>query len=305
MTIDQSVETFINSMRVERFASEHTVTAYAKDLMELSIFIDKEQYPDNINSVDLNLLRSFVAGYYDKGLAKSSIERKVSTLKSFFKFLYKKSIVEIDPSKLIKFPKKERYLPQVFNIDDLFTLLDKPDQSNAVGMRDAIILEFMYATGVRVSELVNLSFNDIDLSSLRIRVMGKGNKERIIPLAPNIANMIKKYQNVMNEILRANGNIKTDALFINQDGDRLTDRSVRRVVDKYLLEIGLPKDFSPHSFRHSFATHLLEGGADLRSIQELLGHSSLSTTQKYLNSDITKLLEVYDKSHPMQKKRKA
>ncbi len=303
MIMDEALERFINSIRVEKQGSDHTITAYAKDITELITFIDENNLSDDITTIESSTLRLFIGELYSRELAKSTIERKVSSIKSFFKFLYQHKILETNPSQLLKFPKKEKYLPKVFNIDDLFSLLDKPDVSKASGLRDLLLLELMYGTGMRVSELVGLSFSDIDFSGLRIRVMGKGKKERIIPIAPMIKEMILNYQNIMQEILRTGSSLQGDALFINQDGDRLTDRSVRRLVDKYLLDAGLPKDFSPHSFRHSFATHLLEGGADLRSIQELLGHSSLSTTQKYINSDISKLLAVYDKSHPMQKQK--
>ncbi len=304
MEIDNAVEEFINFIRVERQYSNHSITAYAKDLSELAIYIDEEKLGSNIKVVDFYVLRGFITTLYDKELSKSSIERKISTLKSFFKFLYRRGIIADNPARMLKFPKKEKYLPNVFNVDDIFTLLDLPDKSTPMGMRDALILELLYGTGVRVSELVGLDRNAVDLNGMRILVRGKGKKERIVPLAPELISLIKDYYKVMYDIVSEGRVVESDALIINRLGSRMTDRTIRRVVEAYLKKAGLPLDYSPHSFRHTFATHLLEGGADLRSIQELLGHESLATTQKYTHSDLASLLKVYDETHPMAKKEK-
>lgn len=304
MEIDNAIEEFINFIRVERQYSQHSITAYAKDLSELAIYIDEEKLGSNIKVVDFYVLRGFITTLYDKELSKSSIERKISTLKSFFKFLYRRGIIEDNPARMLKFPKKEKYLPNVFNVDDIFTLLDLPDKSTPMGMRDALILELLYGTGVRVSELVGLDRNVVDLNGMRILVRGKGKKERIVPLAPELISLIKDYYKVMYDIVSEGRVVESDALIINRLGSRMTDRTIRRVVEAYLKKAGLPLDYSPHSFRHTFATHLLEGGADLRSIQELLGHESLATTQKYTHSDLASLLKVYDETHPMAKKNK-
>ena len=304
MEIDNAVEEFINFIRVERQYSTQTITAYAKDLSELAIYIDNEKLENNIKAVDFYVLRGFITTLYDKELSKSSIERKISTLKSFFKFLYRRGIIADNPARMLKFPKKEKYLPNVFNVDDIFTLLDLPDKSTPMGMRDALILELLYGTGVRVSELVGLDRNAVDLNGMRILVRGKGKKERIVPLAPELISLIKDYYKVMYDIVSEGRVVESDALIINRLGSRMTDRTIRRIVEAYLKKAGLPLDYSPHSFRHTFATHLLEGGADLRSIQELLGHESLATTQKYTHSDLASLLKVYDETHPMAKKNK-
>lgn len=304
MEIDNAIEEFINFIRVERQYSNHSITAYAKDLSELAIYIDEEKLGSNIKVVDFYVLRGFITTLYDKELSKSSIERKISTLKSFFKFLYRRGIIADNPARMLKFPKKEKYLPNVFNVDDIFTLLDLPDKSTPMGMRDALILELLYGTGVRVSELVGLDRNAVDLNGMRILVRGKGKKERIVPLAPELISLIKDYYKVMYDIVSEGRVVESDALIINRLGSRMTDRTIRRVVEAYLKKAGLPLDYSPHSFRHTFATHLLEGGADLRSIQELLGHESLATTQKYTHSDLASLLKVYDETHPMAKKNK-
>ena len=304
MEIDNAIEEFINFIRVERQYSNHSITAYAKDLSELAIYIDEEKLGSNIKVVDFYVLRGFITTLYDKELSKSSIERKISTLKSFFKFLYRRGIIADNPARMLKFPKKEKYLPNVFNVDDIFTLLDLPDKSTPMGMRDALILELLYGTGVRVSELVGLDRNAVDLNGMRILVRGKGKKERIVPLAPELISLIKDYYKVMYDIVSEGRVVESDALIINRLGSRMTDRTIRRIVEAYLKKAGLPLDYSPHSFRHTFATHLLEGGADLRSIQELLGHESLATTQKYTHSDLASLLKVYDDTHPMAKKNK-
>lgn len=304
MEIDNAIEEFINFIKVERQYSNHSITAYAKDLSELAIYIDEEKLGSNIKVVDFYVLRGFITTLYDKELSKSSIERKISTLKSFFKFLYRRGIIEDNPARMLKFPKKEKYLPNVFNVDDIFTLLDLPDKSTPMGMRDALILELLYGTGVRVSELVGLDRSMVDLQGMRILVLGKGKKERIVPLAPELISLIKDYYKVMYDIVSEGRVVESDALIINRLGSRMTDRTIRRVVEAYLKKAGLPLDYSPHSFRHTFATHLLEGGADLRSIQELLGHESLATTQKYTHSDLASLLKVYDDTHPMAKKEK-
>ncbi len=295
MEIDNAIEEFINFVHVEREYSEHSVTAYAKDLSELSIYAHDEKVPDDVKSLDFFTLRGFITTLYDRELSKS-------TIKSFFKFLYRRGFIEENPARMLKFPKKEKYLPTVFNVDDIFTLLDLPDKTTPMGMRDALILELLYGTGIRVSELVGLDRSAVDLNGMRILVRGKGKKERIVPLAPELITLIRDYYKVMYDIVADNRIVDSDALIINRLGTRMTDRTVRRVVEAYLKKAGLPLDYSPHSFRHTFATHLLEGGADLRSIQELLGHESLATTQKYTHSDLASLLKVYDESHPMAKK---
>lgn len=302
MNLDTAVSEFINFVKIERDYSDHSITAYAKDLSELLIYVDSEKYPDDIKSVDFFALRGFVASLYDRNLSKATIERKISSIKSFFKFLYKKGVLEENPARMLKFPKKDKKLPTVFNVDDIFKLLDTPDTSTPMGLRDCLILEMLYGTGARVSEIAGLNVTDVDIKGERILIRGKGKKERIVPISSQVADMIKKYYKAIPSILASGRQVEDDAFIINRLGGRMTDRTIRRVVEGYLKKAGLPLDYSPHSFRHTFATHLLEGGADLRSIQELLGHESLSTTQKYTNMDLASLLKVYDESHPKAKK---
>lgn len=302
MQIDKSVTLFLKFMQSEKGASEHTLKNYSRDLADLCTYLE-ESAIDDISGADFFILRGFVAMLYEKGLAKSTIERKIACLKSFFAFLQKRNHIDDNPARVLKFPKKEEKAFKVFNIDSILALLDAPDQSVASGMRDSLLLELMYGTGVRVSELVGLNLSDVDFSGMRILVRGKGKKERIVPIA-------EMHMNLLNDYLDAKPDICTgylpdnEAIFINKFGSRLTDRSVRRIVEKYLKIAGLPMDFSPHSFRHSYATHLLEGGADLRTIQTLLGHESLTTTQKYTHLNLTELLRVYDATHPKAMKDK-
>lgn len=297
---DRAVADFILFLKNERNASEHTIKAYSGDLAELAEYLENEKI-SNIEETDFFVLRGFAASLFDKGGSKATAERKIACLKSFYKFLHRKGITDDNHARMLKFPKKEKKIFTVFNVDDLLNLLELPDKTEGAGMRDALILELMYGTGVRVSELTGLNISDIDIRGMRMRVRGKGKKERIIPLGDILGELIAMYLRVRADV-PADGHFpKDDAVFINKYGTRLTDRSVGRIVEKYLKQAGLPLDFSPHSFRHSFATHLLEGGADLRTIQELLGHESLSTTQKYTHLNLSDLLRVYDKTHPKAK----
>ena len=299
MTLSEAVDSFINFLKIEKDASLHTIRSYMNDLVELINFIGDDS--KDIRSIDFFTLREYITTLYDKKLSKTTIERKVSSIKSFYKYLNQKGVVQENPARMLRFPKKEKKLFKVFNIDDLFNLLEIPDKSTQSGLRDALIMELMYGTGVRVSELVGIKIDDIDFEGLRLRVRGKGKKERIIPLAEFHIKFIRKYISLREEILKGD-NVKTDQLFINKYGTPLSDRSVRRIVEKYLKLAGLPLEFSPHSFRHSFATHMLESGADLRTIQTLLGHSSLSTTQKYTHLNLSDILKIYDETHPFAKK---
>lgn len=301
MNIDKAVTLFLKFMDSEKGASEHTLKNYSRDLADLCSYLEESAIED-ISGADFFALRGFVAMLFDKELSKSTIERKIACLKSFFSFLQKKNHLDDNPARMLKFPKKEQKAFKVFNIDSIIALLEAPDRSDPFGIRDALLLELMYGTGVRVSELVGLNLSDIDFGGRRILVRGKGKKERIVPVADMHVDLINDYLDAKADI--SPGRMPDyEAVFINKLGTRLTDRSVRRTVEKYLKMVGLPLDFSPHSFRHSYATHLLEGGADLRTIQQLLGHSSLSTTQKYTHLNLTELLRVYDETHPLGSKK--
>lgn len=294
MKAEEAISKFTIFLQVEKGYSQHTIKSYLNDINDLMLFLGCDR---DITDISYYTLRGFINSLYEKGLSKSTIERKIACLKSFFSFLVKRGFIEDNPSRLLRFPKKEQKLFNVFNIDDILNLLETPDRSTPDGLRDALILEMLYGTGMRVSELVMTDVNDIDFNGMRIRVKGKGKKERVLPLDYFHIEMIQDY--LQKRIVIAKKGIKDpEALFINKLGTRLTDRSVRRIVEKYLKLANLPCDYSPHDFRHTFATHLLENGADLRTIQQLLGHSSLSTTQKYTHLNLSEILKIYDLTHP-------
>jgi integrase/recombinase XerC len=299
MEISRCIKLFEKYLNDEKGFSVHTLKSYKIDLKDFELFLEEESI-NNIENIDFFVLRGFVASLFQKDLSKATMERKIACLKSFYKFLNQKGYLSDNPARMLKFPPKEKKLFKVFNIDDVLRLLEIPDKTTPSGLRDALILEILYGTGIRVSELVGINMEDIDLVGLRIRIRGKGKKERFVPIAEMHSDMIENYLKKRQGICKGY-RIEGSQLFINKFGKRLTDRSVRRIVEKYLNEAGLPIDFSPHSFRHSFATHLLESGADLRIIQFLLGHSSLSTTQKYTHLNLSELLKVYDNAHPKAK----
>lgn len=340
-SVVQAFNMFIEHIRIERGASNHTVRAYIGDLRELATYAigddmgvrvvvgkdgllrveasldadadasrtpDASQTPDAsldiaVHQLDASYLRGFAPYLLDKGLSASSIERKIATTKSLYKYLFSVGVVKADYAKGLKFPKKEGKQPEVFSIDAIFGLMDLPDKSKGVGLRDALLLDLMYSMGVRVSELVGMDVGDIDFSAMHIVVTGKGGKQRILPIFPEHVELINTYIGKRSEIVAPSHQVSPECLFINKYGKRLSDRSVRNIVDKYLAKAGLPLSLSPHSFRHTFATHLLESGADIRSIQELLGHDSLATTEKYTHMNLMALLKVYDESHPANAKK--
>ncbi len=290
----KNIEQFCSFLKSEKNVSVHTLTAYTKDLEEFLLFTDKKA--GDIDNLDI---RSFLASLHHKKLKKSSISRKLATIRSFFNYLQREGIVKRNPARLVASPKIQRTLPRFLTVDEAFALMDSPKGDIFQAARDKAILELLYSSGVRVSELTALDINDFDIKESLVRVKGKGKKERILPIGSKSIEAIKNY--LPERILLKK---KSQALFLNTQGGRLTQRSIRRIVDKYGRMIAIKGNLSPHALRHTFATHLLHGGADLRSIQELLGHSSLSTTQKYTHVDIAHLIEVYDKAHPMAKRSK-
>lgn len=304
MELRQAIERFIDYMYVQKAASEHTLKAYSGDLGELTAYVDEAGSKD-VAAVDFYMLRGFVALLHERKLAKSTIERKVCGIRSFFKYLSKQQIINENPARALKLPHKEKKAVSVFNIDDVFRILEMPGTDTAEGLRDTMCLEILYGTGLRASEMVGLDIADVDLAGGRLRVRGKGKKERIVPIAPLHGELIRQYLKSRNEILAPGRTIQDDALVISRLGTRLTTRSLQRIVDKWVSSVGLsPLEHSPHTFRHTFATHLLEGGADLRAVQEMLGHESLATTQKYTHLQLATLLKTYDLSHPKAKRNK-
>ncbi len=284
------IDKFINYLKVERNASNHTIINYTIDLGVFKTFLGDRQ----IETIDHLALRRFLAELRARNYAKRTIARKLASLRSLFRFLFREGYIKKNPITAISTPKLDRKLPVFLDVAKIEKLLQSPPESDAAGLRDRALLETLYSTGIRVSELVGLDIDDVDIISGVVKVLGKGSKERIVPIGEPALNAIRKYLDK-----RAGSRVKDrTAVFLNNHGKRLTDRSVRRVVDKHIRACSMTEKISPHSLRHSFATHLLDRGADLRSVQELLGHANLSTTQIYTHVTMERLKTVYDKAHP-------
>jgi integrase/recombinase XerC len=293
-------QAFLEDLEHRRGVSAHTIKSYRADLDQFTRFLVDEwgMDPNKLTpkDVDVLTLRGFLAHLHGKGTARSSIARKLAALRTFFRFLTREGRLEKNPARLISTPRQEKKIPGRLEEKEVEKLLDCPDTSDPLGRRDQAILELFYATGLRVGELVGLDRSSVERDAQLVRAKGKGRKERLVPYGEPAAEALDRYLRDRRQLaMRGPG---TDALFLNARGQRLTVRSVHRLVRKYLRQAALRSGLSPHSLRHAFATHLLERGADLRSIQELLGHSSLSTTQKYTHLSTAKLLKVYEKSHP-------
>jgi len=298
MRIEDAIRAFGTHMEVERNLSYHTRRSYLSDLGQFGKFL-VENGMDRPGDVDQVVIRTFLASLYRGKTKKVTISRKVASLRAFFTFLLREGVIRYNPAQMVQAPKIDKYLPSFLSIDEVFSLLKVRFEPGVSGLRDRAIIEFLYSAGVRVSELTGLNVADVDFSSGLAKVRGKGRKERVVPVGGPALSALKTY---VDSRTVAEGS-KTDAygeapLFLNRTGSRLTPRSVRRIIDKYITLGGVGKKISPHALRHTFATHLMDAGADLRVIQELLGHESLSTTQKYTSVSVRRLMEVYDKSHP-------
>lgn len=288
--IKKYIDDFLRHLKTEKGVSEHTLRAYRKDLGEFAAHITVE----SIHETDMLDIRGFTASQISKGLNKATVSRRLAAVKSFFRFLNREGIMEKNPARIVPSPKISEKRPAFLSIDDAFGLVEKPDGVGFIIVRDRAILELLYSSGVRVGELSSLDVDDVNMKEGLIKVRGKGKKERIVPIGEAAVDALKSYL-IERMLLKK----KQMALFLNRSGGRLTERSVRRTVVKYAREFGIKGAIGPHTIRHTFATHLLQEGADLRVIQELLGHSSLSTTQKYTHLDIRHLIDVYDGAHPL------
>lgn len=293
-SMDSLIQKFLRYLEIERGASPHTLRAYREDLEIFFGYVGPE-----IKDIELNDIRGFVAEQINAGHKKTTVGRRLATIRSFLKFSYREGHIKTNPAKLVPSPKLPKTLPNFLSVDTVFSLVEKPEGIGFLPVRDRAMLELLYSSGLRVSELAGLNADDIDVREGLVKVKGKGKKERIVPVGKKAIEAIKTYT-VERILLRK----KETAFFLNRNGTRLTDRSIRRIVIKYAKAIGVDGQIGPHTLRHTFASHLLQGGADLRVIQELLGHSSLSTTQKYTHLDITHLMDTYDKAHPLAKDEK-
>lgn len=290
--MEKQVHNFLSFLQTEKNASEHTVKNYQIDLREFDVFLEKKDLSD-VAYLDI---RSFLAHLKTKNYSKSSISRKLACIRSFFKYLVREKFLSSNPASSVATPKRDKRLPKFLDSTEVANLLEAPSRENWEEKRDRAILETLYSSGLRVSELVGLNRDDVDIFSALVRIRGKGKKERIVPVGKIALEAIQNYLEKKPPRDRDQGFKKP--LYLNRSGGRLTDRSVRRMVLKYARRISLKKDISPHILRHSFATHMLDRGADLRSVQELLGHENLSTTQIYTHVTTKRLKEAYDAAHP-------
>ncbi len=280
------IEKFIRYLEIEKNYSKHTILNYHLDLKDFRKFIGDLA----VEKVDYLTLRKYLAILKEKKLGNRSVGRKLSTLRSFFRFLTKEGYLKTDPIISLSSPKLEKHLPAFLTEEEVTKLIESVTSRDERGLRDKAILEVFYSTGIRISELVGLNVDDVDLISGIAKVMGKGKKERIVPIGDKAISVLRVYLDKRTK--------QPDAIFLNKNGKRITDRGVRNVVKKYIRLVGIKQGVSAHTLRHSFATHLLNRGADLRSVQELLGHANLSTTQIYTHLTTEKLKSVYDKAHP-------
>jgi len=327
------IDEFLNYLKFERHFSPHTAKCYSADLAQFSAFLmgdtaaaagrqnfagaaptsrmsasgqaggggtavlAEPQLQQKLRDADTEQIKLFLAFLGTQNYSKSTVARKLATLRSFYKFCLRRGYVKAHPLATIRTPKQEKRLPKFLELEQITKLLSTPDDGTLLGARDKAMLEVLFSTGVRVSELVDLNFADLDFEGQAVRVRGKGKKQRTSPIGPTALAAIQKYLQLRRADARST-NFDQSAVFVNKHGQRLSTRSVRRKLDKYLAECGLDPTISPHTLRHSFATHMLNRGADLRSVQELLGHQSLSTTQVYTHLTTPRLKAVYDDAHP-------
>ncbi|CAN5592466.1 tyrosine recombinase XerC [soil metagenome] len=302
--LEEHLKQFFQHLRYERNVSQHTLRNYSSDLEQFRDYLLLKGRVSDIavSEIDHLTIREWMAELHGESKKKTSIARKLASLRTFFQFLVREGVQENNPAKLVATPKVERKLPTHLSMEDAVRFIETPDLQTDLGRRDRAILEFLYATGMRVGELVGLNLKDIDFREKLVRVTGKRKKQRILPFGEPALQALMYYLNETRATFLNNcppTERDDQAVFLNYQGTRITTRSVGRMVDKYIkLCAEINRDISPHSLRHSFATHLLDSGADLRDIQELLGHARLSTTQIYTQVSMEKLIEVYDKAHP-------
>ena len=293
-------------LEVERNVSAHTRIAYIADIQEFTRFLHNNNFiksQDEIINVEPENIREYLSYLYRQKVKKVTVNRKVSSLRAFYKYVLRTGKIKNNPAEMIQTLKTEKYMPTFLSVDEMFELLKERDESSVLSLRNRAILEIFYSSGLRLSELAGLDLIDLDFNQKLVKVRGKGRKERIVPVGGPALKAVQEYLEKIGEIRKdTNGDILKKPLFLNARGERITTRSIARIVNEITSKSGIGRKISPHALRHSFATHLLNAGADLRSIQELLGHESLSTTQKYTAVNINRMMEIYDKAHPRSKK---
>lgn len=299
--MEELLKKYEEYLKHEQDASSHTSKNYLADLRQFKDYLEKN-HPQvasggksTLTKIDHNIIRGYLSTLFSKN-NPASIARKLASLRSFFKYWIREGTLSSNPAKDVATPKVPKRLPKFLTVDEVSVLLKGPNSDDILSLRDRSMMEVMYASGLRVSELVGLDLENVNLSEGILKILGKGRKERIVPVGSKAQTALANYLAHREELLDKSH--PTKAIFLNRQGTRITPRSVERMVQKYLKSSGIQKEVTPHVLRHSFATHMLNSGADLRGIQELLGHSSLSTTQKYTHVSVDKLMDVYEKTHP-------
>jgi len=297
MEMEDHIDQFITYIEIERNYSQNTTASYRADLLDFKQFLTSMDDPlPPIGEIDHLTVRSYLANLQDRQLSRSTVLRRLSSLRSFFRYLCRRGHLNADPTEALATPKAQRKLPDFLELSEVEALLSVPDTTTVIGLRDQAILELLYSTGMRVSELLALDLSDVEWQNAVVKVRGKGKKERILPVGKMALAALENYLLRRQEWL---GGRTSQAIFVSQRGNRIPDaKSIRRRIEKYVAAAGIQKKITPHTLRHTFATHMLNAGADLRSVQELLGHASLSTTQIYTHVTADRLKQVYEKAHP-------
>ncbi len=303
--MDDIIRDFQTYLTAERNVSEHTRVAYMGDLEEFVEFLQNNNFiknQDGIAGVETETIRAYLGYLFRQKVKKVTVNRKISSLRSFYKYLIRSGKTKNNPAAMIQTSKTEKYMPNFLSVDEIFELLNAQMTGSMPGLRNLAMLELFYSSGLRLSELAGLNVMDLDFNQALVKVRGKGRKERIVPIGGQARLALQEYLAKTDEARKKkNADVFNSPLFLNTRGARITARSIARIVDEATKKSGIGRKISPHALRHTFATHLLNAGADLRSIQELLGHESLSTTQKYTAVNISRMMEIYDKAHPRAK----
>ncbi len=298
--MQENLINFINYIEKQKKYSLHTCKNYEIDILEFKNYLEKKNF--NYLNVDYDFIKSYLMVLYNRKLSRNSVARKLSSLRSFYKYLFNNNLINTNPFKYVSTPKKEKRLPKYLGIEELEIIFNIPDINIPLGQRNRLVLEVLYATGIRVSELVNIKVSDIDFYKKEIRILGKGNKERIDPFGDYCLESINLFLNDGRKKILKKHHTNCEYLIINARGKQITTRGVEKIIDDIVKKASLKKHVSPHMLRHSFATHMLNEGCDIRTVQELLGHESLESTQIYTHVSNERLREVYLKCHPLNKK---
>ncbi len=297
----ENLDKFLNYIQKQKNYSSNTIKNYKIDILEFKNYLDKEDI--NYLTVDYDFIKGYLMVLYQRNLSRNSVARKLSSLRSFYKYLFNNNFIKQNPFRYVATPKKEKKLPRYLGVEDLEILFETPSLNTPLGQRNRLILEVLYACGIRVSELVNIKLSDIDFDKKEIKVLGKGNKERLVEFGDYCLYFMELFLNDGRKKILEKHHVTCDYLILNEKGKKITTRGVEVIVQDIVKKTALKKRVSPHMLRHTFATHLLNEGCDILTVQELLGHESLETTQVYTHVSNEKLREVYLKCHPLNRKK--